>query len=90
MSYRSGTREVESVEWYLISSPSLWKRLMPFIEGAQYGVEVFYPYEDSIGGERTTAPKSEWSCGAADVRYSAGGLINAIALRWRTNLGSFG
>ena len=43
-----------------------------------------------LGGERTTAPKSERSCGAADISYSAGGLINAMALRWRTNLGSFG
>ena len=28
--------------------------------------------------------------GRRQSRYSAGGLINAIAVRWRTNLGSFG
>ena len=39
---------------------------------------------------KTTAPKSELSRGAADTRYSAGGLINAIAVRWRANFGSFG
>ena len=35
------------------------------------------------------APKSELTAGAADTRY-CGGLINAMAVRWRTNFGSFG
>ena len=40
---------------------------------------------------KTTAPMARVAAGAADNRrYSAGGLINAIAVRWRTNLGSFG
>ena len=49
----------------------------------------------AIGGigwgrvRKTTAPMARWSAGAAEP-YSAGGLINAMAFRWRTNFGSFG
>ena len=46
---------------------------------------------DLVGRVRkTTAPGGSWLPGAADNRYSAGGLISASAVRWRANFGSFG
>jgi hypothetical protein len=41
-------------------------------------------------GDEDNGPDGAMAAGAADPRYSAGGLIKAIALRWRTNFGSFG
>ena len=41
-------------------------------------------------GEEDDGPEKRLVRGAADNRYSAGGLINAIAFRCRTNFGSFG
>ena len=41
-------------------------------------------------GEEDDGPDGAMAAGAADNRYSAGGLISATALRWRTNLGNFG
>ena len=41
-------------------------------------------------GEEDDGPDGAMAAGAADTRYSAGGLINAIAVRWRPNFGSFG
>jgi len=59
-------------------------RLPPMVDGPGDGVD----FDRGLG--RATASKPELAAGAADNRYSAGGLINAIAFRWRTNLGSFG
>jgi hypothetical protein len=42
-----------------------------------------------LGGDED-GPEVGVGVGAADPRYSAGGLINAMAVRWRTNFGSFG
>ena len=42
---------------------------------------------DAIQGSgRSDAARAEGRCG----RYSTGGLINATAVRWRANFGSFG
>ena len=41
-------------------------------------------------GEEDNGPDGAMAAGAADNRYLAEGLINAIAFRWRTNLGNFG
>jgi hypothetical protein len=40
--------------------------------------------------EEDDGPDGAMAAGAADNRYSAGGLISAIAVRWRANFGSFG
>jgi hypothetical protein len=47
-------------------------------------------FDAAMQGRKTTAPVAPFPGGAADIDYSAGGLINAIAFRWRANLGSFG
>ena len=65
------------------ANPSAAARLLPTVDGPGDGWIL-------IGARKTTAPKPQLAAGAADNRYSAGGLINAIAFRWRTNLGSFG
>jgi hypothetical protein len=63
----------------------------PFAASCRRAVDGPGDEVDLVGiGEETTAPAAQLAAGAADNRHSAGGLINAIALRWRTNLGSFG
>ena len=53
--------------------------LPPTVDGPGDGVDFEW-------ARKPTAPMAMLAGGAADIRYSAGGLINAIAARWRRPL----